>query len=111
KGNFSLMGCDDHGEYRGKTVAVAGFTPNAWGLYDMHGNVWEWCQDWYYSYSSAAVTDPVGPGTGLYRVVRGGSWNHGAYACRSPDRNCIYPSGYSNSVGFRLVYSFFEDRK
>lgn len=76
---------------------------NAWGLYDMHGNVWEWCQDWYGSYSVGTVTDPAGPARGEDRVVRGGCcWNQ-AGPCRSAFRLWRHPSIRFQGLGFRLA--------
>jgi len=82
---------------------VKSFPPNAWGLYDMHGNVWEWCQDWYASYTQSAKTDPQGPPTGDYRVRRGGSWFGEGYKCRSANRAKGHPSSRLRSTGFRVV--------
>ncbi len=101
-GNFTY-GSGSNGEYRQKTVAVGSFAPNAWGLYDMHGNVWEWCQDWSGSYPSAEMVDPVGPENGQLRVLRGGSWNSEPWRCLSAWRSRAFPWFRGRSVGFRLV--------
>ena len=86
-------------------MPVGSFPPNAWGLYDMHGNLWEWCQDWYGDYPSGDVTDPVGPDSGSARVYRGGSWRNGAGDCRSANRSGYSPDGRGGILGFRLVRS------
>jgi formylglycine-generating enzyme required for sulfatase activity len=90
-------------EYREQTVAVKGLPPNAWGLYALHGNVWEWCQDWYGEYPSQVVTDPSGPESGGLRVLRGGSWYYNGRGCRSAYRYSSGPDDANNGIGFRLA--------
>ena len=77
--------------------------PNAWGLFDMHGNVNEWCRDWKGKYPKVTVTDPTGPSSGKTRVVRGGSWCNSDRGCRSAHRDCVKPGGRGFILGFRLV--------
>jgi formylglycine-generating enzyme required for sulfatase activity len=101
-GKYPMPECSK-GRYREKTIPAASLEPNAWGLYDMHGNVCEWCQDWKGTYPSGSVTDPVGPTSGSARVLRGGSWISDAWYCRSAFRLRIRPGYRSRYYGFRLI--------
>ncbi len=84
---------------------MCSYPPNAWGLFDMHGNVWEWCADWYdeSTYESSPRQDPAGPARGFTRILRGGScWSHGAN-CRSANRGAFAPASSDATTGFRVV--------
>ena len=96
-------GTSQNGPNLGKTVPVGSYPANAWGLHDMHGNVWEWCADWYGPLAADAVTDPKGADKGAGRVLRGGSLANAGKNCRAADRYGYDPSSRTNYLGFRVV--------
>jgi formylglycine-generating enzyme required for sulfatase activity len=104
-GRYPMPG-SPKGEYRKRTVKVDSFPPNAWGLYDMHGNVEEWCQDYYGDYPKGKVKDPKGPSTGEYRVQRGGSWYLDSRFGRSATRDRDFPDFRYYNLGFRVARDF-----
>jgi formylglycine-generating enzyme required for sulfatase activity len=91
------------GNSGGQTHDVKTKSPNELGIYDMSGNVLEWCQDWYGSYSSNSVTNPMGAASGSYRVIRGSSWSTNAWSCRSANRLSFEPSDQCINLGLRLA--------
>jgi formylglycine-generating enzyme required for sulfatase activity len=95
----------EHDDGHDKTAPVGSYKPNSWGLYDMHGNVWEWCQDLYVEdyYKSSPAADPTGPTQSAFRVLRGGCWTFFPRLCRSSSRRRIDPDYRGSSIGFRVV--------
>ena len=107
-GSYPADGCPK-GRYPERTAPVRTYPPNAWGLYDVHGNVWEWCSDWFAPYPEEfSVKNPAGPAEGTERVVRGGSWLNEESICRSAYRAKRPPAERSNAVGFRLCLDMSE---
>jgi formylglycine-generating enzyme required for sulfatase activity len=101
-GNYPYAG-GEKGRYREKTVPVGSLPANPWGLYEMHGNVWEWCADWYGDYPTAPQVDPTGPQTGASRVLRGGSWDLSGRYARCAYRSRLKPGLRGQSFGFRFA--------
>ena len=99
--------CLDYVRSKGLSVnrpaSVKSYQPNTWGLYDMHGNVWEWCRDWYADYPIGLIMNPSGPDSGTEKIRRGGSWFKHGYSCRSANRAHGHPPTRYKTTGFRVV--------
>ena len=106
-GKFPYDG-GDRGQYRTETVPVKEFAPNPWGLYQVHGNVWEWCEDWYGEYTPEAVVNPRGAESGGGRVYRGGGWNDSGWGLRAAYRVILVPVYRFSNLGFRLCAGQFD---
>jgi len=91
------------GVFRETTTPAGSFATNPWGLHDMHGNVWEWCADWYGEYPASEVRDPTGPAEGDRRIFRGGCWINFPAVCRSANRAKVVPVSWHFHLGFRVV--------
>jgi formylglycine-generating enzyme required for sulfatase activity len=91
------------GNSDGKSHPVGQKKPNAWGLFDMEGNVYEWTSDWFFDYEEDSQTDPKGPETGFEKIPRGGSWESTPKGVRTSNRNVLEPDGASYNIGFRIV--------
>jgi len=104
--NFGTMGGSKKGPVRDAPAPVGSYRPNAWGLYDMHGNLREWCEDWHcgYYYENSPTVNPTGPTTGSSRLQRGGSFNYGPDDCRSAERFFRPPDATHSPIwGFRVA--------
>ncbi|MEN8178537.1 MAG: formylglycine-generating enzyme family protein [Pseudomonadota bacterium] len=101
-GNYPYAG-RNKGQYRKETMEVKALPCNGWGLYQMHGNVWEWCNDRYGAYPEGTVKDPMGPEEGEGRVLRGGGWGDSGWFARSAQRNSFTPDNRNHNIGFRLA--------
>lgn len=104
-GNFVPYNNNNKGITRDKTIPVGSFAPNAWGLYDMHGNVFEWCSDWYGDYPTQPQANPTGPSSGDKKIFRGGSWISIGSNVRSAYRWYKIPGNIDKMIGFRIVSS------
>ncbi|MBP5320637.1 MAG: formylglycine-generating enzyme family protein [Kiritimatiellae bacterium] len=107
-GRYGDTQADGRGGYSMHHTAVGSYQPNAWGLYDMHGNVWEWCLDWAGDLSGG-VTDPKGPEAGAFRILRGGSWGETAQGCNATHRWRLVPNYRLRHYGFRIVLTINND--
>lgn len=100
-----VYGNGKKGRFLGRTLPVGTFPANAWGLHEMHGNVWQWCQDWYGEYPQGDAVDPVGAKTAKGRVLRGGAWYSDPLGCRSAFRFWFVPTSRRPYFGLRLCFS------
>lgn len=106
QGNYDsklCLGNIEIGESIWATSPIDKFPPNPWGVHDMHGNVWEWCYDWYGPYPDFEISDPKGPENGDIKILRGGSWFHGIYDARSAQRDGLDPGRRHSIYGFRII--------